>query len=104
MRFQQENEKFKIVCEENNDLRGKEAALKAENKKYLGMIGNLGDQKKHTINDKAEIERLQRDLTAATEQRVELQQRLEESHHEIAELQKKIVAGKCDVPPTFVCA
>ncbi len=85
------------MCEENNDLRGKEAVLKAENKKYLGMISNLGDQKKNMINDKAEIDRLQRDLTAANEQRIELLQRLEESHQEISELQNKIVAGKFEL-------
>jgi hypothetical protein len=66
------------------------------------MVSSLGDQKKNMINDKAEIERLQRDLTAATEQRIELQQRLEESHHEIAELQKKIVAGMSDPILCFV--
>ena len=91
---QQENEKFRFVYDENNDLRAKESALKEENQKMLAMINNLGDQKKHLLQEKAESERLQRELTIATEQRIELQQRLEESLHEISELQRKSVAGK----------
>jgi hypothetical protein len=59
----------------------------------LGMINNLGDQKKTLLQDKAEIERLQRELTITTELKVELQQRLEESLHEISELQRKNIAG-----------
>ena len=58
------------------------------------MISSLGDQKKHLLSDKAEIEKLQKELTIATEQRIDLQQRLEEGLHEIAELQKKCEAGK----------